>query len=404
VKLSLSRITLTDRFVATTKVEGTDRADFFDARTPGLALRVTAGSRKTWTLHFTSPRDGKRARLTIGTYPATSLADARRKVIESRALLQENPPRDPRDVMVAAEGGAMTVAGLLPLYLAKPHRRTGQPRKSAQEIKRRFETNVLPVVGGTRLADLHRRDVNRVIAPIAVRAPTEAARVFEDFRGMVRWAVGQGYLDTNPMQVMEPPAKSRERTRALDEKEIRTLWHILPTALARSPDCQRIIKLCLVTGQRVGEVAGMRRLELDADNATWRIPSSRTKNGHEHLVPLSSLALEIIGTIEQEDDLFAVGGRSLPPAAVARTIARAHEGEGPSRFEIPRWSAHDLRRTVVSQIAKLGVPPIVLGHIINHRSVTKAGVTLSVYQQYDYEAEKRQALNLWADKLRAIVS
>ena len=122
---SLSRITLTERFVATTKVEGAERSDFFDARTPGLALRVTAGRRKTWTLHFTSPRDGKRARLTIGTYPATSLADARRKAIESKALLQEDPPRDPRDVMIAVEGGAMTVAGLLPLYLAKPHRRTG---------------------------------------------------------------------------------------------------------------------------------------------------------------------------------------------------------------------------------------------------------------------------------------
>jgi hypothetical protein len=53
--------------------------------------------------------------LTIGTYPTTSLADARRKAIESKALSQDDPPRDPRDVMIATEGGAMTVAGLLPL-------------------------------------------------------------------------------------------------------------------------------------------------------------------------------------------------------------------------------------------------------------------------------------------------
>ena len=298
----------------------------------------------------------------------------------------------------------MTVAGLLPLYLAKPHRRTGQPRKSVQEIKRRFETNVLPVVGAVKLADLHRRDVNRIITPMVVRAPTEASRVFEDFRGMIRWAVGQGYLDTNPMDAMEPPARSRERTRTLDETEIRRLWHVLPTALARSPDCQQIIKLCLATGQRVGEVAGIRRLELDVDKATWRIPGSRTKNGHEHSVPLSPFALQIISAIKHRDYLFPVAGGSLRPGAVARTIARAHEGDGPGRFGIPRWSAHDLRRTVVSQMAKLGVVPIVLGHIINHRSVTKAGVTLSVYQQYSYEDEKRQALNLWGEKLRAIVS
>jgi integrase len=122
------------------------------------------------------------------------------------------------------------------------------------------------------------------------------------------------------------------------------------------------------------------------------------------LVPLSPLALQIIGAINHRDYLFPVEGGSLPPAAVARSIARAHDGEGPSRFGIPRWSAHDLRRTVVTQMAKLGVAPIVLGHVINHRSVTKAGVTLSVYQQYSYEDEKRQALNLWGERLREIVS
>ena len=54
-------------------------------------------------------------------------------------------------------------------------------------------------------------------------------------------------------------------------------------------------------------------------------------------------------------------------------------------------------------MAELGVSPIVLGHVINHRSVTRAGVTLAVYQQYDYAKEKRQALDLWADRLKAIV-
>jgi integrase len=186
------------------------------------------------------------------------------------------------------------------------------------------------------------------------------------------------------------------------------LWNGLPTSLARSPACQEILRLCLITGQRVGEIAGMRRRELDLANAIWRIPATRSKNGHEHAVPLSPLAIKVIDhalTIAREDAEFAfpdTHGGSLPAAAVARTVSRAHEGEA-SRFGIPHWTAHDLRRTVVSQMAKLGVPPIVLGHIINHRSVTKAGVTLSVYQQYDYEREKRQALDLWANKLMAIV-
>jgi hypothetical protein len=105
--------------------------------------------------------------------------------------------------------------------------------------------------------------------------------------------------------------------------------------------------------------------------------------------------------------LFPCGVGSLSPAAVARTILRAQESnkERPlGRFGIAPWSSHDLRRTAVSGMAKLGVAPIVLGHIINHISVTKAGVTLKVYAQYTYDREKRVALDLWANLLQALVT
>ena len=89
--------------------------------------------------------------------------------------------------------------------------------------------------------------------------------------------------------------------------------------------------------------------------------------------------------------LFPCGnGGSLSPVAVARTILRAN---ATGRFGIPSWSAHDLRRTALTGMARLGVAPIVLGHVANHRTTTRAGVTLSVYSQYDYNREKRQALD-----------
>jgi hypothetical protein len=55
-------------------------------------------------------------------------------------------------------------------------------------------------------------------------------------------------------------------------------------------------------------------------------------------------------------------------------------------------------------MAELGISPLVLGHVVGHRSVTKADVTLGVYNQYTYAAEKRDALELWADRLGAIVA
>lgn len=163
-----------------------------------------------------------------------------------------------------------------------------------------------------------------------------------------------------------------------------------------------------LAGQRVGEVAGMRRSELDLKANVWRIPAARSKNGHAHDVPLTAMAIEIIAEAGQGDYFFpnAEGAGPLPAHAVAKTITRAQKPDKDrphGRFGIADWTAHDLRRTVVTGMAKLGVAPIVLGHVINHRSVTKAGVTLSVYSQHTYEAEKRHALDLWADRLAAIV-
>ena len=90
--------------------------------------------------------------------------------------------------------------------------------------------------------------------------------------------------------------------------------------------------------------------------------------------------------------MFPCGEGSLSPVAVARTILRANETskERPlGRFGIAPWSAHDLRRTALTGMARLGVAPIVLGHVANHRTTTRAGVTLAVYSQYTYDKEKR---------------
>lgn len=413
LKDKLMRVSLTDRFCAGAKATGAPQIDYFDEGTPGLTLRVTDNGRKAWSFVFTSPKDGKRARLTLGRYPQTTLAQARTLALEAKGHLDGR--KDPRDALAERDAGAMTVAALAPLYLEKPHKKTGRPRKSVNEIKRRLEVNVLPKIGSVKLADLHRRDVNRVVAPIIGRKrPIEAARVFEDFRGMIRWAVGQGYLDRNPMEGMEAPAKAAARERVLAPDEIHALWNGLPRSLARSKACQQIVKLCLATAQRVGEVAGMQPRELNLREATWTLPASRTKNGTEHVVPLSELAIELIRearVLTDDDSKFVFpnpnGNGSLPASAVARTIVRAHKPDQDrphGRFGIAHWTAHDLRRTAVSTMAQMGVAPIVLGHVINHRSVTKAGVTLAVYSHYDYAKEKRAALELLANRLSAITS
>jgi integrase len=375
---------LTERFVAGVKTD--TRKEYFDAKGTRLSLRVSPTA-KSWAFHYTI--DGKRARLTLGTYPAISLAGARGLALEAQATVQSG--QDPR----THKAGAVTVAALIENYLAK-HVRPNL--RSAKQVERRMRKNVIPVIGSVRLADVHRRDINRVLDAVAARGrPIECNRVFSDMRAVLRWAVGRGDLDRDPIAGMAAPSPQHSRDRVLSDDEIKRFWGALPTALPRQIDCQRVLKLCLITGQRVGEVTGMLRNELDLNTRTWSLPGARTKNGHPHSVPLSDLATSII-----EEALAEASDRQrvfpLKPVAVARFVER-----GQAQFGLPHWTPHDLRRTALTQMAKLGVEPIVLGHIANHRGTTRAGVTLAVYVQHSYEAEKRRSLERWAERIGELV-
>jgi integrase len=378
------RVALTDRFVASAK----SGDEYFDAKLKGLSLvPLQQGSTKTWWFHFTSP-DGRRARVKLGTYPSMRLAVARSSALEARALLEAGG--DPR----AHKAGGMTVAMLVESYIVKHVR----PLRNAYQIERRVRKNVVPIIGTVRLADLHRRDINRVIDAILARGrPVEANNVFSDVRAMLRWAVKRGDLDHNPIVGMSLPSPVRFSDRALSEPEVAQLWAALPTALARAVDTQRILKLCLITGQRIGEVAGIIRAELDLSAREWRLPARRSKNKHPHTIPLSGMALGVIGEALADasgERLFGIASKEA-----GRRVREARDAIG-----IAHWSPHDLRRSALTLMAKLGVAPVVIGHVANHRTTTKAGVTLGVYVQHSYEEEKRRALDLWAERLQAIVS
>ena len=177
----------------------------------------------------------------------------RGKALEAKAHVDAG--EDPRMVLAGQATAGMTVAGLVDALLADPEKAA---LRSKAEIERRLRKNVTPIIGDVKLSELRRRDVRNVSDAILRRGKKiEATRVFEDVRAMVRWAVDHEYLDANPLDGMGKPAEPKARNRVLNDEEIRTLWIGLPKSLARSVQCQRIIKLCLVTGQRVGEVAGI---------------------------------------------------------------------------------------------------------------------------------------------------
>jgi integrase len=404
----MPRLALTDRFVAGAKAAGkAPQTDYFDSKTPGLTLRASNSGHKAWSFIFTAPADGKRTRMSLGTYPALPLAAARTKAEQARSCLHDGI--DPRAALKERGAAEITVAELVGRYVTDPDKAR---LRSIKEIKRRLTVNALPTVGHIRLDQLTRRDVRDVTDKIMRRgARTQAWHTHKDLSAVLRWAVRNDFLKNNPIEGVKSPGGFTAGERTLSDDEIRQLWHVLPTALAKSISCQRILMLALITGQRLGEISGMTRAELDLKTRLWTLPGARTKNKHAHTVPLSDMAVQIIraAIADAGDSTFVFlseDGGPLASPVVTRAVVRAHETSKDrplGRFNIAPWSPHDLRRSVLTNLAKLGSVPHVIAHVANHRSLTKSGVTFAHYVHHSYEPEKRHALELWADRLEAII-
>jgi len=178
------------------------------------------------------------------------------------------------------------------------------------------------------------------------------------------------------------------------------------------------VKLLALTGQRRNEVGGMRWTEVDFDKTIWTIPSTRSKNHREHVVPLSKAAIVLFpdraGTREyvfghgprrKDDKHRGYSGWSKSKAALdARIHAARQDADAGEKVEpMPAWRLHDLRRTAATVMAdRLGVLPHIVEAVLNHVSGHRAGVA-GIYNHARYEAEIRAALWAWADHVKAVV-
>ena len=139
-----------------------------------------------------------------------------------------------------------------------------------------------------------RQDVIAQIERIVDRgAPYAANRTLAVVRKVFNWAVEKGLLNASPVVKIKPEPET-ERQRVLSEDQVFELWRAWKTlGYPYGP----LFQFMLVTGQRRGEVAGMRWEDLDVENAVWSLPPASTKAKRSHQCPLSPLALEIIGTV-----------------------------------------------------------------------------------------------------------
>jgi len=389
----LPKLKLTDRFVASVSAE--TRTDYFDMQLVGLSLRVAPTGTKTWNLMYTRESDNTRQRVKLGRYPAVSLDAARKKAL--RAMTSVADGEDPAKAK-SARRAAATIEELGALYLevyAKPNKRTWE------EDERILKAEVYPAIGRMKGMAVVRRDVLDIIdKKSAAGAKVQARNIQAVVRKFFNWAVDDGYLTVSPIAGLKPRSKPTRRDRVLSDAEVKAAWGALNSA-ALSPVTADVLRLLLLTGQRSGEVCGMRRSEVDLARATWTIPGARTKNELTHVVPLSPLAMSIVtealSRAEDEDEapLFTRTGEPVESNAIAQAVRLKLQASK------ERWTPHDIRRTVATGMASIGIMPHIVEAVLNHISGFKAGVA-GVYNRATYEPEKRDALVKWADHLTSI--
>ena len=404
---------LTDRSLEALRPRAA-RHEVWDDSRKGFGVRVTPRGVKSfvWVYHF----NGRPRRLTFGTYPRLSLADAGVKLAEAKQLLDKGI--DPGSRVVSeriAERHAETIADLVTSYLD----RYARPRKrSAAEDERILRKDVLPGWGARKVKDITRRDVVVLLNGIVDRgAPIQANRTLTILRRMFKFAVSQAIIEISPCDKVEPPSSENQRDRTLSEEEIRVFWHALDGA-SMEPNARRILRLMIATGQRKGEVMGIHAQEVDYDKCVWALPANRAKNGREHLIPLSPLARQILTEVPPNGHGYLFPskltgspyrGQSIdhatrylfdtrPPSKPRKKNSKPPKSP-PLSGIMERFTPHDLRRTVATRMRELGISRGDVKMILNH---IETDVTAR-YDRYDGLAEKRRALEIWGKRLEQIV-
>jgi integrase len=387
----------------------------------GLWLNVGPSGGRTWYVRY---QPGGRSSRVFRQY---RIGDARTIGLQSASKAAHDiinavrvDDRDPAAERTAKVREAKTFGDLFEAW----YDRHALPRLALpQDDKRKYDNHLKARLGNRGITTIKRSDIAEIRDKLArTSGPVLSNHVVALFNRVMNWAVDDGLIEFNPGARLRKVGDSKPRERVLTEGDIPKFWsaiavmetmsgeHVARGEQGRmlSPASRSILRLLLLTGQRRGEVAGAMKseLQLDAQEPVWTIPGERTKNGLLHRLPLCPMARAE----------FAKAASAAPPASpyvfpspeapLERPISKEAVTRAMSRLvaelKIRTVSPHDLRRTVGTEMARLGVPVHVRSLVLNH-SPQSRGITDAVYNRYAYDKEKRDALAQWEVRLRSIV-
>jgi integrase len=430
---------LTSAAVAKLKVrDGEKRREVKDGASTGLYLIIQASGHKSWGLRFRKPstrpgRPGTPAKLTLGPVDFSGAELVGAPVIgqplslpAARQLAAEVHRQRAmgRDVVVDAKADKKklvavdeTFGALARLYV-KEHamRETRRWQATARALGLKYkDKDAEPEVVDDGIVDLWKDKPASSITVSDVHVVVDGARddimpgagmrrrkektsdaagrsVTRTLSKLFGWLAEKRKITANPVAGTKAPRPARPKSRVLTDDEIQKFWRAAGQEL---PVFSSPLKLLLLTGCRVNEIAGLRRAELSGD--AINLPESRTKNHRAHVVPLAPLAGDLIP--EGDGACVFSTTRGIRPVQLGSKLKHRLD----ARMAIAPWTLHDLRRTAATGMARLRIAPHVIEAVLNHVSGAKASVA-DIYNVYQYEDEKKAALERWASHVEGVVS
>jgi integrase len=389
----------TDRTLSALKIDpGRKDKLVFDAACPGLGIRVTSAGSKVFIVQWTDPATKRKVREKLGVWGSITIEQARgaarvrlgevAKGVNPRVERQLQKDRAERDRLEAALTFDALITEWAALHLAS--RRESYRNEAQRAIRLAFATMLKRPAARITRGDA----VNILDSLVRDGKAAMAARTLAYARAAFSWAHKRGKVPNNPFQNLPIGTSSESRDRVLTNEELAAFW----AATADMPfPWGPFYRLAALTLQRRDEVAGMRWSEISGDLTTWTLPGSRMKNGRPHDVHLTEPARAVLGDmprIEGRDLIFTTTGKtpisgfSRAKTALDKAMARIDAKVGP-------WRLHDLRRTGVSTLARLGFDSIAVDKLLAHQPGKLRGVA-AVYQRHEFAKEQAAALDAWA--------
>jgi integrase len=385
MKLKQSNVDKIELPVGKTAGKTGDRIEW-DDDLPGFGLRIREGGSRNYIIQYKI--GGQQRRKTLGSTRELTLEQARKQARKDLGRVANG--EDPQAEKAAARATSTESFGAVAERFIKYQ--ANHLRPSSLYSTTNYLRNYCKRLHALKVEAITKREIASVVSSVAENHGKVAAdRCGSAISALFAWAVAEGLVEANPAVGLNKHAGMTSRDRVLKDDELAAIWLALD-----DDDYGRIVKLLILTGQRRDEIAGLRWSEV---NGGIELTSERTKNHRSHIVPLSDLARDILGPRPDpiERDLI-FGSRSGGYSGFSKSKAKLD-----AKLPIKAWQVHDIRRSVATGMAELGVEPHIVEAVLNHVSGHRSGVA-GVYNKAVYLEPKTKALDLWANHIAVIVA